>query len=125
MTVGPGNQVTGLLLCKVAENRLAFPARQVSSVAPWRREAPAPHARAVFSLPAEKGRVLVATSGDTVAVDTIELFKEPLPLMAPPALIARVLGGSLAGFVTARQELWPVLQVAEFARFVASREVGR
>jgi hypothetical protein len=64
--------------------------------------------------------VLISAEGDAVAVDAIEVLQESVAVMPLPALLARPLGSFVAGFVTARQELWPVLRVAEFSKYLAS-----
>lgn len=111
--------VSGLLLCRAGDHRLAFSAHEVVAVETWQPNEAYPHARAAFALPADKGRVLISATGDAVGVDKIEVFQEPLPLLAAPAVLASTLGGSLSGFVEARSMLWPVLRVAEFSRYLS------
>lgn len=120
MSLGPEVQVAGLVLCRVAGNRLAFPAAQVVTVELWTPAEPFPHARSAYGLSAERGRVLMGAGGDAVAVDAIEVLQDTVSLMPAPALLVRVTAGSLVGFVTARQELWPVLRVKEFSRLLLS-----
>lgn len=127
MSVGPEVQVAGLVLCRVAGNRLAFPASQVVTVQTWSPGEPFPHARSAFGLAAERGRVLLGASGDAVAVDAIEVLQDTVSLMPAPALLLRVAAGSLVGFAHARQELWPVLRVKEFSHLLlalAARPAG-
>lgn len=95
-------QVTGLLLCRKGEERLAFLAEHVSGI-----EA------------AAKGKLLRAPNGEGVGVDAVEVFGEQISLMPPPRLMAGELGGSLYGFVTIHETLYPVFRVNEFARFLS------
>jgi hypothetical protein len=57
VSLGPQVQVAGLLLCRAAGHRLAFPATQVVTVEAWSQSEPFPHARTAFELPADRGRV--------------------------------------------------------------------
>ena len=118
--MAPREQVLGVLLCRVAEHRIAFPAAQVVAVEAWAENGSFPHARLAFQLAAGKGRVLISASGDAVAVDAIEVHTEALSLLPAPPILMGGLGGSLEGFVTAKEHLWPLLKLAEFSRFLSS-----
>jgi hypothetical protein len=113
-------KVYGLLLCLAAGQRLAFPAAQIIAVEPWRAEDGFPHARAAYAVAPQGGRVLVADTGDAVAVDAVEVMQGAVPLMPAPALLSKALGGSLAGFAIAKDALWPVLHVAALSRFLSA-----
>jgi len=107
----------GLVLCRTAEHRLAFGAAQVGSIelTSSRR---APNARAAWKLPDAPGKVLISETGDGVTVDALEVFSDAVALMPPPGVMVGGAGGSLRGFVTINDELWPVLRLAEFSRFL-------
>ncbi len=114
------DKVYGLLLCLAAGHKLAFPAAQIVAVEPWSAAGGFPHARAAYAVAPEGGRALLADTGDAVAVDAVEVMQGAVPLMPAPALLKKVLGGSLAGFATAKDALWPVLHVAALSRFLNS-----
>ncbi len=115
-------QISGVLLCRAGGRRIAFPASQVAAVEAWREGEPLPHARHPFPQHGPRGRVLISLTGDGVVVDAIEVFQEPVALMDAPPLLPRVAGGSLQGFATIRQELWPVLRLVEYSQYLASME---
>ena len=115
-------QITGVVLCRAGGRRLAFPASQVAAVEAWQEGEPLPHARHPFAQHAPRGRVLISLTGDGVVVDAIEVFQEAVPLLRAPRLLPRVAGGSLHGFATIRQELWPVMRLAEYSQYLASLE---
>jgi len=117
-----GENITGVLLCRAGGRRLAFPAVQVAAVESWQEGEALPHARHPFPEHAARGRVLISLTGDGVVVDAIEVFQEPVPLMPAPPLLLRRAGGSVYGFATIRQELWPVLRLAEFSLYLALLE---
>jgi hypothetical protein len=94
----------------------------VAAVEAWHEGEPLPHARHPFPEHAPRGRVLISLTGDGVVVDAIEVFQEAVALLAAPPLLPRVAGGSLHGFATIRQELWPVLKLAEYSQYLASQE---
>ena len=117
--------VAGLLLCRAADGRLAFRARDVVAVEAWAASARWPHARLAFGFSPQQGRALVSSEGDAVGVDEVAVFAEPSSVLATPALLERALGQSIAGFVFARDRLWPLLRLAEFSRFLATHEGPR
>lgn len=114
----------GLLLCRAAGHRLAFPATQVVAVEHWSAADGFPHARSAYGALPEKGRTLITETGEAVAVDSVEVMAETLTVMPPPAILQHGLGGSLTGFCSARDALWPVLDVFTFSRFLSSRSSG-
>src|SRR5262245_23205992 len=118
--------VAGLLLCRAADGRLAFRARDVVAVEAWAEGSErAPHARLAFGFSPERGRALVSASGDAVGVDEVQVFAEPVAVLLPPGLLLTALGGSLSGFVHAKDSLWPLLKLVEFSRFLALPEAPR
>ena len=117
--------VAGLLLCRAADGRLAFRARDVVTVEAWAASARWPHARTAFGFSPQAGRALVSAEGDAVGVDEVAVFAEPSSVLATPALLERALGKSIAGFVFARDRLWPLLRLSEFSRFLATHEGPR
>lgn len=118
--------VSGLLLCRAADGRLAFRAREVVAVEAWAQGSErAPHARLAFGFSPERGRALVSALGDAVGVDEVQVFADPVPVLTPPGLLSTALGGSLSGFVYAKDRLWPLLQLVEFSRFLALPEGPR
>lgn len=116
----PTQTVTGLLLCRAAENRFAFLAEHVSTIEPYRAGA-APHANAVFAVKATGGKILRHASGAGVGVDSVEVNGDDVALLPPPSLMLAGVGGSLYGFVALEQALYPVLRLSEFARFLHSQ----
>jgi hypothetical protein len=115
--------VSGLLLCRAGPHRLAFPASHVAGIEAWSSLA-CPQARQAFSLPAAPGRVLMTEEGAALAVDAVEVTQEPVPLLPTPAMVKRHAGGSVFGFVTVQDALWPVLKLREFCDFL-QREGGK
>jgi len=118
----PSAMVAGLLLCRAADGCLAFRARDVASVEAWAASKRWPHARVAFGFSPQPGRALVAAEGEGVGVDEVTVFAEPSSVLATPALLERALGRSIAGFVFARDRLWPLLKLEEFARFLSTHE---
>lgn len=116
----PSAMVAGLLLCRAADGYLAFRARDVVQVEAWSASARAPHARLAFGYSPKQGRALVSAVGDAVGVDEVSVFAEPAAVLVTPAMLERALGQSIAGFVYARDRLWPLLRLAEFSRFLAA-----
>lgn len=114
-------QITGVVLCRVGGARLAFAARDVTALDRWIGGGKVPHAGAAFGEPPHyaEARVLLAPQGEGVVVEALEIHDEPLPLLAPPGVLANGCGGSLTGFVVARSTLWPVLRLVEFSRFLS------
>jgi hypothetical protein len=121
MGVAPEHLV-GILLCRAGAHRLAFAAGDVVAVESWTEGDAFPHARQAFSLPGGQGRVLISATGDAVGVDAIEVFQEAVRLMAPPVLLVARFGGSLEGFISVNQSLWPVMRLSEFCRFLSSEK---
>jgi hypothetical protein len=122
-----GQLLTGTLLCQAGSYRIAFPAQDVAvidvptlHVGRWRSASQA------FGEPTAAFRVLLAPSGETVGVDSLEIDSEEHGLMAPPPVLARCVGGSLMGFIYTRGALWPVVRLVEFEHFLAgaSREAA-
>lgn len=118
------DQVAGLVLCKAGVHRVAFAARQVASIeALGDREQPAPQARWAFAAepaasPPVESRVVQSEQGEGVVVDALEVHQEALPLLPPPGLIEGGVGGALRGFVAVGEQLYPVLRLPEFSRFL-------
>jgi hypothetical protein len=109
--------VSGLLLCRAGPHRLAFPASQVAGIEATSSLA-CPQARHAYALPSAPGRVLMTEEGAALAVDAVEVSPEPLPVMPAPAMVKRHAGGSVFGFVTVQDALWPVLKLREFSHFL-------
>lgn len=120
-----GEKVYGLLLCRCGDNRLAFPAQQVVAVEAFDPVLEAPHARSAFSLEPARGRTLIAESGESVIVDEVQVHQETMSLLRPPPIARGASSGWLKGFVSAREQLWPVLDLAHFSRFLGDFEQGR
>lgn len=118
-------RVAGLVLCRVAEHRLAFPAEQVTIVRSWTEDdREAPHARTAYELPAARGRVLSCDDGRAVVVDSIEVWQESVPLLAVPGLVPQKVARYMAGFAEVESALWPVLQLRAFSIYL-SESAGR
>lgn len=117
------DQVSGLVLCRAGEHRLAFLAHQVAEIEIADPTSRLRSARAAFGLSPQHGRALVAETGDGVVVDSVEVLQETLPLLAAPGIVAGEAGGALKGFVVLRDQLYPVLKLAEFSRYLATLEV--
>ena len=114
-------QEGGVVLCRAGGHRLAFFARQVVAIELWAKGGrTASHARQAFALPPEDGRVLLAETGPGVVVDAIEVASEPPALLPAPLMLLGGAGGALRGFLSMGNELWPVLRLPEFSRFLAS-----
>ncbi len=115
--------VAGVVLCRVGEHRLAFPATEVVTIEAYGATPERfPQARVAFSLPgAASGRTVLSAEGEAVVVDALEVQQESYPLLLPPVLMRAAVGGSLHGFAQIQQQLWPVLQLGTFSRFLLSR----
>lgn len=120
----PTQTVTGLLLCQAATNRFAFLAEHVSTIEPY-REGAAPHASVMFNQTSSTGKIVRHASGAGVGVDWLEVHGEDVPLLPPPRLMLAGVGGSLYGFVALTQGLFPVLRLADFARYLSSYSAGK
>lgn len=111
-------EIEGLVLCRVGDFRVAFPAAAVGNIAAWDEgDVPQPMARRAFALPNAPGKLLVH-GGFSIVVDGLEVVSEPAPLMPVPALLFGAVGGALRGFVSISNALVPLLGLAEFADFV-------
>lgn len=112
-------QVTGVLLCRAADHRIAFAASDVASVEPRASDLELhPSARRAFGLSDATGRVLISPAGDAVVVDMLEVMQGLVSVLPCPAALAANAGGALLGFVAAKDQLWPLLGVSEFSRFL-------
>jgi hypothetical protein len=110
--------IDGLVLCTAGEHRLAFFARDVTGIDVWATSQPGvPYARSAWQLPAAPGKLLVQDDAALV-VDTLEISAEPLPSLTVPLVLTRAAGGALGGFILARGQLWPLLALTPFARFL-------
>jgi hypothetical protein len=117
----PGQPLTGTLLCHAGPHRIAFPAQDVAVIdLPSLHAGRSRSAREAFGEPAGAARVLLAPSGETVGVDTLEIDAETHRVMSTPLALGRVAGGSLQGFIMVRGELWPLVRLVEFEHFLAS-----
>lgn len=115
--MAPASPVRGMLLCHAGSHRLAFPAHEVVSItSPGDEDAAC--ASLAFRAPPGASRVLVAASGGGVGVDALEIDAETHWLMPVPPVVASASGGSLRGFILARGELWPLLGLADFERYL-------
>ena len=112
--------ITGMLLCWAGHHRVAFAAHEVATIeSPSTFEGRAGSACRAFGVATGAERILVAASGEAVGVDALEIDSEPLTLLPAPALLGRVAGGSLRGFVQVRGGLWPLMSLVDFGRFMA------
>ncbi|WP_044890647.1 hypothetical protein [Myxococcus hansupus] len=119
----PPGRVRGMLLCHAGPHRLAFHAHEVASItSPVGREVAS--ARRAFQASDGAARALVAASGGAVGVDTLEIDAEPHPVLPAPLVAVRASGGSLQGFVLARGELWPLMGLSDFERFLRGQWEG-
>ncbi len=123
----PPERVAGVVLCRVGDHRLAFPALQVVAIEAYvPSDRGHPQARVAFELPKlPHGRTMLSEKGEAVVVDALEVQQESFPLLPPPTLMQAVLGGSLRGFATIQEQLWPVLELALFSRFLLRRRPAR
>jgi len=112
--------ITGMLLCRAGHQRVAFSAHEVATIeSPSTFGGLAGSACRAFGVVTGAERILVAASGEAVGVDALEIDSEPLTLLPAPALLSRVAGGSLRGFVQVRGGLWPLMSLVDFGRFLA------
>jgi len=121
--MGPPGHVRGMLLCHAGPHRLAFHAHEVASITSPAGQVAA-SARQAFRAPGGASRVLVTASGGAVGVDTLEIDAEPHPVLPAPPVAVRASGGSLQGFVLARGELWPLMGLEDFERFLRAGGEG-
>lgn len=120
-------RVSGTLLCHAGEHRIAFPAVDVAVIdAPALHAGRARSARQAFGESAGASRVLLAPSGETVGVDTLEIDSEMHRVLPMPVVMERMAGGSMLGFLYIRGELWPLVRLVEFENYLArsSREAA-
>lgn len=122
---GQAQTVQGVVLCRVGAFRLAVMADDVVGV-----EASGSGARYAGSLfdaaarPPEDARLLRhAATG--LAVDALEVHAERLPLYPVPAVLARLVGGALRGFVVTGDALWPVVSLPAAAAHLDEPGEGR
>lgn len=120
----PSSMVAGLLLCRAADGCLAFRARDVVAVEAWSASSRTPHARVAFGYSPQQGRALVSPEGAVVGVDEVSVFAEPVTVLGTPAMLESSMGQSIAGFVYARDRLWPLLRLSEFSRFLSASQEG-
>ncbi|MBL8953874.1 MAG: protein CrdC [Myxococcaceae bacterium] len=115
----PSAHIEGLVLCRVGDNHIAFPAAAVGSIDQWEPGGvPAPHARAAFGLPAAPGKLLVR-GGFSLVVDGLEIVADRSTLLPVPSMLLGAVGGALRGFVSpSAGALVPLLGLAEFSSFV-------
>lgn len=114
-----GAELEGLVLCRVGEHRLAFPASKVVQISDWAIGGIAtPTARAAFSLPAINGR-RVEDGLTGLIVDSVEIGVDAFELLPVPVILQGSAGGSLRGFIVLAGALCPVLAVTEFAQYLA------
>lgn len=113
------DEIEGLVLCRVGDYHIAFPAAAVGSIEQWEPGgAPAPQARHAFGLPPSAGKLLVR-GGFSLVVDTLEIVADPAKLLPVPAMLLGAIGGSLRGFVMSSSTLVPLLGLAEFSQFAS------
>ncbi|MBX7101082.1 MAG: protein CrdC [Myxococcaceae bacterium] len=110
--------VTGVLLCRVGAEQLAFDANQVGHIGAWEPGGqPTAHARSLFLMPSAAGKQLTSEA-ESLVVDSLEVHAEPLPRLPVPLALASVTGGALLGFVQVAGVLWPLYGLAALARHV-------
>lgn len=115
-----GLQVSGTLLCHAGPHRIAFPAVDVAVIdLPSLHAGRSRSAGQAFGLAAGASRVLLAPSGETVGVDTLEIDAEVHRVLPLPPVLEHLAGGCLLGFITVRGELWPLVRLVEFEHFLA------
>ena len=112
------DEIEGVVLCRVGDHQIAFPAAAVGTIDQWEPgAAPAPNARAAFGMAAASGKVLLR-GGFALVVDGLEIVTDPTKLLPVPAMLLGAVGGSLRGFIQAHDRLVPLLGLAEFSTFV-------
>lgn len=108
----------GIVLCWVGAERLAIEARGIARIV--EADASAPWGGAAFDpAPPRPAQARGLEVGDArVAVERIDVVTDPCPVFAvPPACGARA---GLVGFVEARGELWPLVELEGLSRFVGA-----
>src|SRR5688572_17334455 len=98
-----GLRVSGTLLCHAGTHRIAFPAVDVAVIdAPGLHAGRSRSARQAFGEAAGASRVLLAPSGETVGVDTLEIDTEVHRVLPASPVLKWMSGGSLQGFIFTR-----------------------
>lgn len=115
------DEIEGLVLCRVGDHQIAFPAAAVGTIDQWEPGGvPAPQARAAFGLDPVAGKLLVR-GGFSLVVDALEIVADRTKLLPVPVMLLGAIGGSLRGFVLAGAVVVPLLGLAEFSTFVTGR----
>lgn len=118
MTSDLHDHVEGLVVCRVGDFLLAFPASSVLRISDWAvGDPPVPHARSAFSLPPGAGRRVEEETGSLV-VDSLEIATDSVQLLPVPAMLQGEVGGALRGFIELSGALCPVLSVGDFSRYL-------
>ena len=118
--MAPGSRITGTLLCRAGAHRVAFAAHEVATIeSPATFGGRAGAARQAFDGTTGCERILVAATGEAVGVDALEINPEPLTLLPASRMLGQLAGRSLRGFIQVRDELWPLMALAAFGRFLA------
>ena len=111
-------EIEGLVVCRVGDHQIAFPAAAVGSIDQWEPGGvPAPQSRAAFGLPVVAGKILVR-GGFSLVVDGLEIVTDRAKLFPVPSMLLGAVGGALRGFVQPSGALVPLLGLAEFSAFV-------
>lgn len=107
--------IEGVVLCRVGPHRLAVHAQEVTAFDAF--DGTAPYAGAGFDagLQAPGDARVLRHHATRLAVDSVEVRAEQLPLLAVPSVMAGVWGGALAGFVETAGALWPVVRLSLLA----------
>lgn len=115
MTTEGADVIEGVVLCRVGGDRLAVRALEVRAFEP--ADGTARYAGTGFdprAVPPLDARLL-RSDGQSLAVDSVEVFAEPLRLLPVPRVLARAWGGSLTGFIEASGALWPLISLHRLA----------
>lgn len=111
-------QVDGLVLARVGEHRLAFPAESVIVIERWvPGPLPVAHVRKLFALEPAPGRLILGET-HALVVDALEIFRESATVAPVPGILRSALPKALLGFVTVTGELLPLLDVAALAQVI-------
>jgi hypothetical protein len=109
-----------MLLCQAGTHRIAFPAGDVAVIdAPGLHAGRSRSACQAFGESVASARVLLAPSGETIGVDALEIDAETHQVLPLPPVLGWMAGGSLLGFLSVRGQLWPLVRLVEFERFLA------
>ena len=110
--------VDGLVLCTAGDHRLAFSAHEISGIDIWAEATVGmPYARTAWQLPPAPGRLLVQEDS-AVVVDTLEISSESVSVLEVPPVLQNAAGGALLSFFVFKGQLWPLLGLTRFARFL-------